>query len=247
MTGVPASGRVRVAAVADTHLRPAVAGRFRPAFLALGGRADVLLLAGDLTNGGTAREAELLHAEVSGLPVPVVAVLGNHDHDEGRGDDVAAALTAAGAVVLDGDAVVLDTPAGRLGVAGLEGGGGGFPGTAGEPPPPGDEYEAARRRRGTGDARRLGAALAGLDADLRIALTHFAPIAGTLAGEPEAIFPSLGCQDFADVIDAAGVHLAVHGHAHLGTEAGVTPGGVPVRNVAHPVLRRPYAIYELGV
>jgi hypothetical protein len=41
------------------------------------------------------------------------------------------------------------------------------------------------------------------------------------------------------------VDLAVHGHAHHGTERGVTPGGTAVRNVAQPVLRRPYGLYCL--
>jgi len=237
---------VRIAAIADLHLRAGQAGRFRSAFLGLA-EADVLLLGGDLTNGGTPAEIDVLTKEVAGLPVPVVAVLGNHDHDEGLGDQMSARLSAVGVTVLDGDSVVLHTPAGRLGIAGLMGGGGGFPGTAGEPPAPGPlyEYEVERRRRGPLDAERLRAALAGLDSDVRVALTHFAPITGTLVGEPEAIYPSLGSQEMATAIDASDVHLAVHGHAHAGTEEGTTPGGVPVRNVAFPVLRRPYAVYAL--
>jgi Icc-related predicted phosphoesterase len=241
------TGPLRIAAVSDLHLRTGHQGRFRPAFLGLAG-VDVLLLGGDLTNGGTAAEIDVLAAEVAGLPVPVVAVLGNHDHDEGLGDEMTARLSAAGVTVLDGDGVVLDTPVGRLGIAGVMGGGGGFPGTAGEPPAPGPlyEYEVERRRRGPVDAERLRSALQSLDSDVRVALTHFAPIAGTLAGEPESIYPSLGCQDMATVLDAAGVHMAIHGHAHAGTEIGTTPGGVPVRNVAFPVLRRPYATYVLS-
>jgi len=35
----------------------------------------------------------------------------------------------------------------------------------------------------------------------------------------------------------------IHGHAHRGTEQGVTPGGVNVRNVAQTVIRQAYAIY----
>ena len=237
---------VRVAAVGDLHMRTAVAGRFRPHFESLRDRADLLLLAGDLTNGGLSTEAGLLCAEVGALPVPTVAVLGNHDHDEGLGDTIAAMLTDAGVRVLDGDSVLLELADGRVvGVAGIMGGGGGFPGVPGSPPPEGDLREQARRRRGPVDAVRLRAALTALDCEARIALTHFAPIADTLAGEPEAIYPSLGSQSLADAIDAVPVRLAVHGHAHHGSEHGRTPGGTPVRNVAFPVLGRPYAIYGL--
>lgn len=237
---------VRVAAVADLHMRPTVAGRFRSSFAELGGRADLLLLAGDLTNGGSLAEAELLCAEVAGLPVPTVAVLGNHDHDEGRGATIAEMLTQAGARVLDGDSALLDLPAGRVGVAGVMGGGGGFPEVTGVEPALDDVREVERRRSGPGEASRLRNALAELDCDTRIALMHFSPITDTLAGEPKEIYPSLGCHALAEAVDAVPVRLTVHGHAHLGTEHGTTPGGTPVRNVAFPVLRRPYAIYELA-
>ena len=235
---------MRVAAVADLHLRAPVRGTFRPSFLGLAGEADVLMLAGDLTNGGTPEEAEMLRDEVAGLPVPVVAVLGNHDHDEGHDDRMTEMLRAEGVHVLDGDAVTLEVGGVRLGVAGLMGGGGGFPEVEVEA---GDlsEYERNRRRRGPVDAKRLGAALESLDTDLTIALLHFAPVTATLAGERLDIYPSLGCHDFAEVIDATGVDFVVHGHAHAGTEVGATAGGVPVRNVAHPVLRRPYAVYDV--
>lgn len=243
--GAGRNGPVRVAAVGDLHLRPAVAGRFRPSFAELEDRADLLLLAGDLTNGGSLVEAELLCAEVAELPVPAVAVLGNHDHDEGRGAAIAGMLTRAGVRVLDGDAVILDLPAGRVGVAGVMGGGGGFPEVTGAEPAPDDVREVQRRRRGPREAVRLRNALATLDCDVRIALMHFAPITQTLAGEAKEIYPSLGCHALAEAVDAVPVRLAVHGHAHLGTEQGTTAGGTPVRNVAFPVLGRPYAIYEL--
>lgn len=76
-------------------------------------------------------------------------------------------------------------------------------------------------------------------------LTHYAPTAGTLAGEPTALFPVLGSYLLGEVIDRAGVTLAVHGRAHHGSEHGTTPGGVPVRNVARPVIGAPYRLYIL--
>lgn len=131
-----------------------------------------------------------------------------------------------------------------MGVAGVMGGGGGFAGGA---QMDGDDPEVlARLRRGPLDADRLGVALDGLDCDVRVALTHFAPVSDTLAGEPVEIYPGLGCWQLGAAIDGGGADLAIHRHAHIGTECGQTPGGVPVRNVAHPVLRRPYAIYHLS-
>jgi Icc-related predicted phosphoesterase len=242
---VAASG-VRVAAVADLHMRPAVQGRFRPDFTRLAGRADLFLLAGDLTNGGAPEEAEILCQELVDLPVPVVAVLGNHDHDEGYGGRIALMLSDVGVRVLDGDGTSVDIGGLRVGVAGVMGGGGGFPGcSATSSIRPGDKEQEARLRRGPDDARRLRTALAALDGDVRIALMHFAPIADTLLGEAPGIFPGLGCHRLAEAVDSVGADLVVHGHAHLGSERGQTAGGVPVRNVAHPVLRRPYALYHL--
>jgi Icc-related predicted phosphoesterase len=237
------TGEVRVAAVADLHLRAAVRGYFRPALTGLAGRADLLLLAGDLTNGGTPQEAGLLGEEIADLPVPAVAVLGNHDHDEGYGDQIASILEDAGVRVLDGTAVTIDVAGTRVGVAGVMGGAGGFPGhfATHDPNPEHD----ARIRRGPVDARRLRSALDVLDCDVVIALTHFAPVLDTVLGEPPEIYPGLGCHALAEAIDEGGVDLAVHGHAHHGSECGQTVGGVAVRNVAHTVLRSPCAVYRL--
>lgn len=233
---------MRIAAVGDLHMRPQVSGHFRAKFESLRGRVDVLLLAGDLTNGGTLAEGELLQQEVSDLPLPVVAVLGNHDHDEGNGDAITQMLRAAGVKVLDGETVVMDVAGVRLGVAGVMGGGGGF-GSDVKPDGENDPGVIARLARGPVDAQRLQALLHGLDCDIKVALLHFAPIEQTLAGEPVEIYWGLGCGELGESIDRAGADLVVHGHAHVGTETGQTPGGIPVRNVAYPVLRRPYAIY----
>lgn len=236
--------RVRIAAVADLHMRDAVAGRFRPAFTGLAAEADILLLAGDLTEGGTLAEAELLCAEIAGLPVPVVAVLGNHDHDRKQGYRIATMLTEIGVPVLDGTTITVRLAGTQIGIAGVMGGSGGFPGYPGTPDVDTEEHRT-RMRRGPLDALRLHQALDSLDCELRIALMHFAPVIDTLAGEPPRIYPGLGCHDLAGAIDAGGAALAIHGHAHAGTEHGRTPGGVPVRNVSYPVLRRPYAVYHL--
>ncbi|MFE6921155.1 metallophosphoesterase [Nocardia sp. NPDC057663] len=235
---------VRLAATADLHMRPAVAGKFRPGFLRLDRHADLLLLGGDLTEGGTRANTELLCAELADLPVPVVAVLGNHDHDEHRGELITRRLTEAGVVVLDGNSTTVRIRGHRVGIAGVMGGSGGFPGHPGDPDSGSSEHRA-RMLRGPLDAQRLCRALEGLDCEIRIALTHFSPVVDTLVGEPTSIYPGLGCHAMGEAIDAGGATFALHGHAHAGSEYGQTAGGVPVRNVSYPVLRRTYAVYDL--
>ncbi len=234
---------IRVAAVGDVHMDADVLGRYRPALDGLADCADVLLLAGDLTRHGTVAEAQCVVREFGGLAVPVVAVLGNHDYQSDQSAAVAALLADAGLRMLEGDGVLLDCAGQRLGVAGVKGFGGGFgshtASNFGEPEMKafvGTTIQAADR---------LGTALRGLECDVLVALTHYAPVPETLVGEPVEIYPFLGSYLLAQAIDSAPTALAVHGHAHAGSERGTTPGGVPVRNVAHPVIRQAYSVYHL--
>ena len=235
---------IRVAAVGDVHLGADVRGSIGSHLKDLGEHADALLLAGDLTQHGTVAEAEIVAPEFGGLDVPVIAVLGNHDYQSDHQAGIAKVLRASGMDVLEGSGVVLDLPGGTLGVAGSKGFGGGFPGRCasefGEP----EMKEFVRHSRRLADG--LGAALAALDCDIRVALTHYSPVPDTLAGEPPEIYPFLGSYFLAEAADSAPADLAIHGHAHAGQERGITPGGVRVRNVALPVIRRAYAVYRLG-
>ncbi|CAM5632885.1 metallophosphoesterase family protein [Streptomyces fumanus] len=238
---------MRVAAVGDIHMGADSQGLLRPAFETLDDCADLLLLAGDLTRHGTPAEAEVVAREVRDLPVPVVAVLGNHDHHDERPEEVTAILQDAGVTVLEGTATVVECAGARVGIAGTKGFGGGFVGrSAGEfGEPVMKEFVRTTRR----SADSLCAALKDLDGQdcaARIALTHFSPVADTLAGEPPEIHPFLGSYLLAEAIDTAGADLAIHGHAHLGSEHGMTAGGVRVRNVAQPVIRRAFNVYHLG-
>ncbi|MDP9799797.1 Icc-related predicted phosphoesterase [Catenuloplanes nepalensis] len=234
---------IRIAAVGDVHIDKDVVGRYRPALEELPDKADVLLLAGDLTRHGTEDEARCVATEFGGLGVPVIAVLGNHDHQSDSPDAVTRVLTDAGITVLEGTGTVLDCGGARLGVAGVKGFGGGFAGRCasnfGEP-----EMKAFV---GTTEriADSLADALHSLDCDVKVALTHYAPVPDTLVGEPLEIYPFLGCYQLGRAIDSAGTALALHGHAHHGTERGTTPGGVRVRNVAHPVIKQAYSVYHL--
>ncbi|GGM41862.1 metallophosphoesterase [Dactylosporangium sucinum] len=235
---------VRVAAVGDVHLDADVLGRYRPALEHLGDKADMLLLAGDLTRHGTPDEAHCVAREFGDLAVPVIAILGNHDYHSDQQDEVAKILEDAGLIVLECSGTVLSCNGLRVGVAGTKGFGGGFAGACasefGEP-----EMKAFTSH-GRELAERFGHALAALDCEVRISLTHYAPVPETLLGEPLEIYPFLGSYQLAQAIDGApGVGLAVHGHAHAGSERGTTPGGVPVRNVAHPVIKQAYNVYQL--
>jgi len=239
MTG----GAVRVAAVGDVHLDRDVVGRYRPALEHLGGRADVLLLAGDLTRHGTADEARCVAEEFGGLDVPVIAVLGNHDYHSDQVDKVTDVLEEGGITVLECTGTVLDVGGVRLGVAGAKGFGGGFAGRCGSEFGEPEMKAFIRHTHEVADA--LGAALRSLDCDVLVALLHYAPVPETLIGEPLEIYPFLGSYLLGQAVDSAPTALAVHGHAHAGTERGTTPGGVRVRNVAHPVIKQAYSVYEL--
>jgi Icc-related predicted phosphoesterase len=229
------------------HIAADSVGTLAPALDGVSSRADVLLLAGDLTKCGTPDEARLVVDELRGVSIPMIAVLGNHDHHDGRPGEVATVLHQAGIEVLEGTSTILDLPSGRLGVAGVKGFGGGFAPSAitafGEAEMKAFVYHTEAI------ARRLGEALAdlaGRGCNHRIALLHYSPVVDTLEGERPEIHAFLGSQLLAEAIDHAGADLALHGHAHAGTEHGSTAGGVPVRNVAMPVIRTAYRVFTLG-
>lgn len=228
----------------DLHAGMDSAGLFRPHFRHLAEQADLLLLAGDLTRCGEAAEAEVMASELADLTVPKVAVLGNHDHHADRPEEVSRALEAAGVQVLEGASTVIPVGEATLGVAGVKGFGGGFVGACasafGEP-------EMKRFLEHTEEiARSLESALASLRADRRVALLHYSPVEETLVGEHPGIYPFLGSYLLAEAIDRAGADLVIHGHAHRGSPRGATPGGVPVRNVAQPMLGRAYQVFNMS-
>lgn len=235
---------VRIAAVGDIHVGEDCHGRLKAHFDALGERADVLLLAGDLTNYGNAAQAQVLAGELRDTPVPIVAVLGNHDYHSNQADVVRRTLEDIGVTVLEGESVTLEVGSCKLGIAGLKGFGGGFAGACGHKF---GEIEMKAFVQITEDAAHaLESQLAALRADYRVALLHYAPVKDTLAGERLEIFPFLGAYQLGEALDRAGADLALHGHAHHGSQKGMTPGGIPVRNVAMPLIQRPYAIFTLG-
>jgi Icc-related predicted phosphoesterase len=234
---------IRIAAVGDVHVDSDVVGRYRPALDRLPDVADALLVAGDLTRHGTVDEARCFTEEFGGLDVPVVVVLGNHDHQSDQQDDVAKVLTDAGITVLEGTSTVLELHGHRLGIAGVKGFGGGFAGACASNFGEREMKNFVEHTEAIAD--RLQKALGEVECDALVAMTHYAPVPETLVGEPLEIYPFLGCYQLGRAIDSAPTALALHGHAHHGSERGRTPGGVPVRNVAHPVIKQAYNVYQL--
>src|SRR6266545_4676326 len=99
------SGRVvRIGAMADLHCSKDSQGQFQPLLAQVAAQVDVLLLGGDLTDYGLPEEAQVLAHELSVAKVPLVGVLGNHDYESGKQEEVRQILTDAGVKMLDGDA-----------------------------------------------------------------------------------------------------------------------------------------------
>lgn len=235
----------RLAAVGDLHVRKDSGGHLRQLFSMVEGRADVLLLCGDLTDYGTAEEAHVLAKELSVVKVPILAVLGNHDYESGHAAEVTEILKEANVRVLEGDSVEVD----GLGFAGVKGFAGGFGrGTLG---PWGEQAIKAFVNEALEQALQLERALMQLRTSRRVALLHYAPVRDTVRGEPEEIYPFLGCSRLEEPLERYPVSAVFHGHAHRGSPEGRTRAGTPVYNVALPLLRKispelPLRIVEIG-
>ena len=247
LTGTPIQ-MVRIAAVGDLHIRTHIPEDLQAGLTDLNDRVDLVVVAGDITDGGRISEVELAAEMLSVIRVPMVGVLGNHDRRGLRRTVMRRMLGAAGLQLLDGDAALLQLPNGRrVGVAGISGTGGGFWADEAEAVIGGRIRQAiaikARR-----EAARLEQALEALEADrpdITLALTHFAPTVSTLGEEPPLKYWMLGNSLLGRIIDGHSVDLVVHGHAHIGNEAGATPGETPVRNVALPVTGG-IVVFEVG-
>lgn len=227
----------------DVHLGTEMRGALRASFANVSAQADLLLLAGDLTQHGSSDEGRLLAEELSEVDVPIVAVLGNHDYHRDAHAGIRSDLESAGVTVLEGESTIVRVGDARVGIAGVKGFGGGFAGACGSEF---GEPEMKSFIRHTKDkAHQLGDCLKQMQCDIKIALLHYAPSKDTLMGEKLEIYPFLGSYLLGEAIDEAGCDLAIHGHAHRGTERGITPGGIAVRNVARPVLHAAYQLYSL--
>jgi Icc-related predicted phosphoesterase len=239
--------RIRIAAVGDLHVKKASQGQLQPVFAEVAERADVLLLCGDLTDLGHPEEARVLAREIAGVSVPVLAVLGNHDVESNREEEVVQILEEAGVTVLDGDLREIK----GVVFAGVKGFCGGFGRHTLEPW--GEPALKSFVQAAIAETMRLEMALARVRSTPCVALLHYAPVVDTVAGEPPEIYPWLGSSRLEEPIDRYGVTMVFHGHAHRGSPEGRTRGGVPVYNVALPLLRRimpdqpPFRVVEVSV
>lgn len=224
-------GVVRIAAMSDVHCSVSSQGALTELFAAASAAADVVVVCGDLTDYGLPEEARVLAAELRAIRVPVIGVLGNHDFESGKEAEVRAILTDAGMVLLDGESYV----AAGVGFAGVRGFAGGFGrgtlGAWGEPVVKQFVNEAVQ------ESLKLESALARLRTPHRVALLHYAPIRDTVEGEPVEIFPFLGCSRLEEPLARYPVAAVFHGHAHRGAPEGRTAGGIPVYNVALPLMK----------
>ncbi len=225
---------VRIAALGDLHCTRTSQGAFQSLFSRVNEVADVLLLAGDLTDYGSPDEARVLAKELGAVRVPVVGVLGNHDLECGKHIETRQVLIDAGVTMLDGDAIEIH----GVGIAGVKGFGGGFGKYA--LGPWGESIIKEFVREAVDEALKLEKALARLRTDRMVALLHYSPIQATVDGEPVEIYPFLGSSRLEEPINRYPVSLVVHGHAHRGQPEGRTNTGVPVYNVAMPLLARTF-------
>jgi Icc-related predicted phosphoesterase len=242
-----ATSVVRLAAIGDLHCKRSSAGALQPLFTSISEAADLVVIAGDLTDYGLPEEARVLGREFAALRIPAVAVLGNHDFESGHQDEVRQILSDVGVTVLDGDA----TEVLGIGIAGVKGFGGGFGQRA--LGPWGEQVIKQFVHEAINEALKLEAALARLRTQNMVALLHYAPIAQTAEGEPLEILPFIGSSRLEEPIGRYPVSLVFHGHAHKGKLEGRTKSDVPVYNVSMPLLTRslpnqpPFRVFNLTV
>jgi Icc-related predicted phosphoesterase len=232
---------MRIAATADLHFTPERYSALRDQLDRVRDEADVLIVAGDLTNYGKPEEMEpLLNAFVR-LRLPIIVVLGNHDYESGKQVELAQTMTAAGIKVLDGSTYQRD----EVGFAGTKGFVGGF--GRGMLTAFGEDEVKTFVRAGIDEAVKLERAMSQLRTSKRVVVLHYSPILTTVEGENPEIYPFLGTSRLAEVVDRHGADLVLHGHAHNGKPDGTTTTGIPVHNVAITLLQaqHPPAVYRV--
>ncbi len=232
---------MRIAAIADLHCR--VNSTPTPLFERVEERADLLILAGDLTDTGLPAEMSALLGELKGFSLPILAVLGNHDYENDKDEELCSMLRDTGVLVLEGNAIEIDS----VGFIGTKGFCGGFGDRLVQPF--GERAIKDFIRIGIDEALRLENAVTKLQTERKVAVLHYAPISGTLAGESPELFPFLGSSRLASALDRHRVDVILHGHAHHGSPEGRTPGGIPVYNVCRFVQQhccnRNYMVFEV--
>lgn len=235
---------MKIAATADLHARTGDIERLRALAEGATLEAEVLVIGGDLTDLGQSEQAEVLLEALGSCSIPVIATLGNHDHESGDATALSHLFVQSGIHLLDRTSVAID----GVGFSGVKGFCGGFEGHLANSF--GEDLFKAWVQEGVQDAEALKEELWGLETELRVAVLHYSPIRATVEGEPPEIYPFLGTSHLARALDEGGATVAIHGHAHHGSFKGATPGGIPVFNVSVPVLQyegfeKPYYVFEV--
>ncbi len=232
---------MKIAAIADLHFSPQRYDAIREAMQRVRDEAEVLVLAGDLTNYGKPDEMESLLNALVRLRIPIVAVLGNHDYESGKQEELIKMMTTEGIKVLDGTGYERD----GVGFAGTKGFLGGF--GRGVLTSFGEPEVKQFVQASLDETMKLERALMQLRAEKRVVVIHYSPILDTVRGEPEQIYPYLGSSRLAEVIDRHGAQMVLHGHAHHGAPDGKTTAGIPVYNVALAVnqAQQPPLVYRV--
>ncbi len=235
---------MNILAIGDMHCRLDTTDLVQKLIGELGHDFDVMLLAGDLTDNGLVEEAQVLMKQLKGYSVPIITILGNHDHEKGKAEQITNVVREAGHIVLDGTACEV----GDVGFVGTKGFCGGFDENLVQPF--GESALKTFIRTSIDEALRLENAISKLiNCEHKVVLLHYAPIKATLIGEPAEIFPFLGTSWLADAVDRRGADVILHGHAHHGSPFGRTRGNIPVYNVSRFVQKeatgRPYCMIKL--
>jgi uncharacterized protein len=243
MKSVIPSPLIRIAAAGDIHCSDKSTRKSEEAFARLEEVADLLLLAGDLTTLGEPEQAAALAEVLSGLSLPILAVLGNHDWHANKADEIVRILTKAGVTVLQRGWKVVDVHGADIGIVGTKGFIGGFPDS--QLPDFGEPLLRQVYAETTAEVSALEEGLRAVQScAIRVVLLHYAPTTTTLIGEPPVIWAFLGSDRMAAPIAAHRPELVLHGHGHRGTFEG-SIGDVPVFNVAVSAMGRDFAIFEL--
>lgn len=234
---------MKISAIGDIHFKKSGNEELKAIFREMEKESDLVVLAGDLTDTGLPEEMEALLACVEKTQKPLVAVIGNHDHENDKAEELTRMMVAKGVQVLDGNSYQVD----EIGFTGVKGFCGGFGDRIIQPF--GERMIKEFVHEGIEESLRLGKGLAQLSAKRKIAVLHYSPVEETLTGESRDIYPFLGTSWLADALDRYGANLAIHSHAHNGSPEGRTRQNIPVYNVSRFVLmrvsQRPYRIFEL--
>lgn len=233
---------MKIASIGDIHVGIDSKGTRKDLFQKISNEADVLTIAGDLTQYGSIEEIEILKEEFSFLTIPCVSVLGNHDYEKDNQDEFTKILNSDRFTLLQGSGKVIND----VGFAGTKGFIGGFDNHL--LPFWGERLLKDVVQHSIDEALALEHALSQLDTPKKVVLMHYSPIRKTVEGEPPEIFPFLGSSRFEEVINRMQATVVFHGHAHAGTFEGKTEKDIPVFNVSEQILaknKKEFFVYEI--